>query len=108
MTYDARGLARVRNPVLLISAVAWILLLLAPGTITHCPAISSGGMSLPASFHMLLAMNPPAFLALSWALMLVAMMSPALIAPIYHIWLRSFSHRRARSIVLFVAGYALI
>jgi len=65
-------------------------------------------MPLPASFQMLLAMNPPASLAAGWALMLVAMMSPVLIAPIRHIRLRSFTHRRARSIVLFVAGYAAI
>lgn len=40
--------------------------------------------------------------------MLVAMMSPVLIPPVRHIRLRSFTHRRARSIVLFVTGYAAI
>ena len=39
---------------------------------------------------------------------MVAMMSPVLIAPIRHICLRSFTHRRARSIVVFVAGYGAI
>ncbi len=111
MTYDARELARVRNPVLLISAVTWILLLVGPGSmvmLAHHPAASAGAMPLPASFHMLLGMNPPASLAAGWALMLVAMMSPVLIPPLHHIRLRSFRHRRARSIVLFVAGYAAI
>jgi predicted metal-binding membrane protein len=57
---------------------------------------------------MLLAMNPPACVAAGWALMLVAMMSPVLIAPVCHVRLRSFSHRRARSIAIFGAGYAVI
>jgi len=57
---------------------------------------------------MLLAMNPPASVAAGWALMLVAMMSPVLIAPVCDIRVRSFKRRRARSIALFVAGYAAI
>ena len=40
MTFDAREFARVRNPVLLIAALAWILLVTAPGmaVFAHCPA----------------------------------------------------------------------
>ena len=108
MTYDAREFARVRNPVLLISAVTWILLLVEPVSMrvfAHCPVTSSGAMRLPASWQMLMTMNPLASLAAGWVLMLVAMMSPVLIPPVRHIRLRSFAHRRARSIVLFVAGY---
>jgi predicted metal-binding membrane protein len=45
-------------------------------------------------------------MAASWLLMLVAMMSPVLIAPICHIRFRSFRYRRVRSVALFVAGYA--
>src|SRR5580704_14018519 len=109
MTYGARELAWVRNPVLLIIAVTWILLLVEPGGIVaHCPVPGAGPMPLRASVQMLLAMNPPASLAASWVLMLVAMMAPVLIPPIRHIRLRSFRRRRARSILLFVAGYAAI
>src|SRR5215471_14706610 len=111
MTYDARELARVRNPMLLISLITWILLLVEPGSVlmfAYCPATSYGAMPLSVSFQMLLAMNPPASLAAGWALMLVAMMAPVLIAPVRHIHLRSLTHRRARSIVLFIAGYATI
>jgi predicted metal-binding membrane protein len=108
MRYDPRELARVRNPVLLLSAAAWIWLLADPGGLTHCAATSSGGMPLSASLSMLLAMNPPASLAAGWGLMLVAMMAPALILPISHVRLQSFKRRRARAIVLFVAGYATI
>jgi predicted metal-binding membrane protein len=111
MIYDAREFARVRHPVLLISALTWILLLVERDSMSmfaHCPAASSAAMPLSASFQMLLAMSSPASLAAGWALMLVAMMSPVLIAPIRHIRLRSFTHRRARSIALFVTGYAAI
>jgi predicted metal-binding membrane protein len=40
--------------------------------------------------------------------MLVAMMSPVLILPVRHIRLSSFTHRRARSIVLFLTGHGAI
>lgn len=53
-------------------------------------------------------MNPFLALMAGWALMLVAMMSPTLIAPICHIIERSFKRRRARSVTLFVIGYAAI
>jgi|SRR5271165_506042 len=107
MTYDARELARVRNPVLLISAVTWVWVLFEPGSmVAHCPAPNSRPTPLPASVQMLLAMNPPASLAAGWVLMLIAMMAPVLIPPVHHIRLRSFAHRRSRSIVLFLAGYA--
>jgi|SRR3954447_13740042 predicted metal-binding membrane protein len=99
MFYDPRELARVRNPVLLLCTAAWIWLLADPGGWTaqaHCAAMGSG--SLP----------PAASLAAGWALMLVAMMSPALILPISHVRLSSFKRRRARAIVLFAVGYGAI
>jgi len=103
MAFDGREFARVRNAVLLICAPAWILLLVQPagmGIFTHCPATSSEVMPR--------TINTPTSVAIAWALMLIAMMSPALIPPIRHIHLRSFTHRRARSIFLFVTGYAAI
>jgi predicted metal-binding membrane protein len=109
VTFNSQERVLVRNSVLLISVIAWILLLVDPGSmamIARCPATGSGVM--PASFQMLLGMNPPGSLAASWALMLVAMMSPVLIPPLSHIRLCSFAHRRPRSIVLFLAGYAAI
>lgn len=112
MIYDARDFARVRNPVLIVGAVAWILLLVNPsstGMFAHCPATGcSGAMSSSASFQMLVAMSELASLAAGWALMLVAMMSPVLILPLRHIHLRSFTHRRTRSTMLFVTAYAAI
>ena len=72
----------------------------------HCPVTDSGASLV--SFQMLLEMNPVSSLTAGWALMLVAMMSPTLIAPIHHILKRSFKRRRARSVALFVVGYAAI
>lgn len=110
MIYDARDLAPVRNSMLLMSGVTWILLLKYGGmlTVVHCSPTRPGARPLLAAAEMLLTMNPPLDLAAGWALMLVAMMSPVLIQPIRHIRLRSFRHRRARSIALFVTGYAAI
>jgi predicted metal-binding membrane protein len=109
MIYDPRELARVRNPVLLLSAAAWIWLVADPGGLVkhaHCAVPVSGGLA--ASLPRLLAMYPPASLAAGWGLMLVAMMAPALIPPIDHIRRRSFKRRRTRSTLLFVAGYAAV
>lgn len=109
MTISDRERARVNVPVLLVSAVAWTVLLVNAGsttTLAHCPVTGSGAS--PVSFRTLLEMNPISSLAAGWALMLVAMMSPTLIAPIHHVRERSFKRRRARSVALFAAGYAAI
>lgn len=111
MPADARELARVRNPVLILSAITWVLLVTAPGGIAvhpHLHAAASSPMPLGASLEMLLAMNPPATLAMGWVLMLIAMMAPVLIMPIRHIRQRSFARRRTRFTALFVAGYGVI
>jgi len=111
MTYQALEHARVRKHLLLLSAMAWVLLLNGSDIArmpAHCPTMSAGAMPLSASFRMLLTMNPPASLAAGWALMLVAMMPPVLMAPVLYIRLCSFAHRRARSTALFITGYAAI
>jgi predicted metal-binding membrane protein len=111
MTPAARQRSQVRAPVLFISAAAWILLVVEPGGAAlsaHCSPAMLGVMPSPASLDLLLKFNPPASLAAGWALMLAAMMAPVLIAPVRHVRDRSFSHRRARAIALFVAGYASV
>jgi predicted metal-binding membrane protein len=95
--------------ILLTSAATWAVLLFNPAslmTIAHCPVTDSGASA--ASFQMLLAMNPVSSLMAGWALMLVAMMAPTLIAPIHHVRERSLKRRRVRSVTLFVIGYAAI
>lgn len=107
MTYDVRGLARVRLSLLLAAAVGWALLWTHDGMVpmlTHESANHAHAM--PMSLEVLVGMHPPAREAGGWALMLIAMMSPALTLPVHHIRMRSFAHRRGRAIALFVAGYA--
>ena len=106
MTETARARARVSTPVLLICAAAWVMFLVIHGTYAHGPVAESGASLV--SFDSLLAMGPLFSLAAVWALMLVAMMSPPLISPVRHILKRSFKRRRARSVTLFVVGYAAI
>jgi predicted metal-binding membrane protein len=104
-----REQTRINILILLISAITWTMLLVNPGsimTIAHCPVTDSGASLV--SLQMMLAMNPLSSLLAGWALMLVAMMSPTLITPIRHIRQRSFKRRRARSVTLFVLGYAAI
>ncbi len=110
MTPAAQERFQVRTPMLLMSAAAWILLAVQPGgmALVHCPPAMMRGASVSASLHMLFALNPPATLALGWALMLAAMMLPLLIAPVRHVRDRSFAQRRVRAIALFVSGYTVV
>lgn len=105
MTYEPGELARVRNPVLLLSFTAWIWLLADPGGArmhSHGAIMHLEGPPPENSLPTLLA---PASPVAGWSLMLVAMMAPTLILPIAHLRLRSLKRRRARSVILFVAGY---
>src|SRR6185369_5840917 len=109
MTISARKQTRINIVLLIVNAVTWVVLLVNPGgilTLAHCPA--TGSRSLLVQVQMLLEMNSISSMMAGWALMLVAMMSPTLIMPFRHILDRSFKRRRARSITLFLAGYAAI
>jgi predicted metal-binding membrane protein len=111
MTPAARERARVRVPLLSISAGAWLLLALDPSSMAmpaYCSAASLGAMPAFSSIATLTALNPPTSLAAGWALMLSAMMVPTLIAPVRHLRDRSFARRRLRAVVLFAAAYAAI
>lgn len=111
MTYEPREFARIRNVVLSVTALAWGLLLLsdsgAMALAAHC-SMAAGAMPPDASLRMLLTMNPSGSLAAGWAVMLVAMMAPVLIAPICHIRLRSFTNRRTRAVLLFLLPYTVV
>jgi predicted metal-binding membrane protein len=99
MTPAARERMQVRVPLLFVSAGAWLLLLVQPENASlsaHCAAATRWLSVSPSS------------LALGWALMLAAMMLPLVIAPARHIRARSFPRRRARALVLFLSGYAVI
>jgi len=103
MIYNARHYARLRNWVLLISLVAWIVILAKP-IMWSCCARAESVMSL----EMLLGLTPAASLATDWGLMLIAMMAPTIVPAFYHICISSFAARRARSTTLFAAGYGVV
>jgi predicted metal-binding membrane protein len=112
MASNPRELARIRKVVLVISAVAWLVLLIKPQSMAmlgHCAAMNdvdgATGFSGPLTWPGINSLGP--FLA-GWVLMLGAMMAPVLVSPISHIWLRSFRRRRTRSVLLFAAGYIAV
>jgi predicted metal-binding membrane protein len=90
-------------------AVAWAVLIFDAGD-ASLAALCSAGRQSPAPqalfLHAALVLNSPGPLAAGWILMFVAMMPPLVIAPLRHIRERSFAKRRARAMLLFVAGYA--
>jgi predicted metal-binding membrane protein len=74
------------------------------------PALCSAGLRtpLPDSFSLALVFNSPMQLAWGWLLMLAAMTPPLIAAPLRHVRERSFAHRRARAMSLFVVGYGAV
>ena len=72
MVYDAREFARIRNPIVLICALIWVLLLVEADNVNmyaHCPAMSVEAVPSSVSFQVLLVMSSPASAARFWALM---------------------------------------
>jgi predicted metal-binding membrane protein len=88
---------------------AWAVLMFDTGGASLAALCSAGRLwpaPQPLSLNVALALNSPGTLAADWALMFAAMMTPLVIAPLRHIRDRSFAKRRARAMLLFVAGYA--
>jgi predicted metal-binding membrane protein len=108
MIYDAQDFARVWKPVLLVSAAAWTVLLIEPSVISPISSCFVSSAAAASSHRTLMPLMSPASVGVSWMLMLVAMMAPVLIQPVYHIRQRSFARRRGRSIASFLVGYAVI
>jgi predicted metal-binding membrane protein len=91
--------------------VAWLLLIFAGGAFALPAFCSARGWSAPplsASVELALLVNSPAQVVISWALMVLAMMLPLAIAPLWHVRERSFTRRRGRSMALFVAGFVAV
>lgn len=78
---------RIRNALLLLSAVAWCVLIATPGS--HCSMDGASGAS-------------------GWFVMVVAMMFPVLVDPLCHVYVRSFAERRMRAMALFSLGYCAV
>lgn len=109
MTASERERRRVTSGLMLLSAMGWMMLLAVPGSevgLSYCRGMGAE-WSWP-SFRALLTISPLTSLTVDWMLMLIAMMAPTLIAPVFHVHQRSFKHRRARSIALFAIGYGAI
>src|SRR5580692_6183625 len=109
MTPAALERTRIRNPILLLSVLAWIFLVTEPGCMMlhmHHGAAMPGMETY--SLKMMLAHNSPISFAAWWAVMVAAMMGPMLAHPIQHIWARSFASHRITSVALYVTGYGVV
>jgi predicted metal-binding membrane protein len=73
-----------------------------------CAAEAAWAMPLSDSLDLVLVLNSPAKLVSGWALMVAAMMPPLIVAPLRHVGERSFARRRARAMLIFVAGYVAV
>lgn len=99
MTPAARERQRVRVPLMVASAVAWIALV---AQATAAPTMQD--MSGPSMADMASGVDPGPWVV-GGALMVVAMMVPLLGPPIRHVLAASLARRRARSVAEFLVGY---
>lgn len=114
MSPEARDRRRVRTPVLVVTAFAWIAVLawhvLPSGSQPSVSATGShhhaGHVADQVSTHASHG-SLPGSLGM-WALMLVAMMAPLLIRPLRHVNARTLPRRRWRAMTLFVVAYAAV
>ena len=101
MIYDDRDRANVRNTVLAVTTLAWVVM--------WTRSIRTPGLSaLHAHHHALNRSAVSASAAMDWLLMLAAMMAPVLIQPVQFVRGSSLARRRTRSTLLFVAGYTSV
>jgi len=109
MTPAARERLVVRLPLLAISASAWLLLAAGVGSTgpsTHRRPMTAHAMSSAQAGASRIDPAPSAMAG--WTLMLAAMMTPVVAAPIGHVRTRSFARRRSRAVALFVIGYVAV
>ena len=101
MIYDDQDRISVRNAVLAVTTLAWVLIWLR--------SISIPGFSVPRVHHHSISHSAvQASATVDWLLMLAAMMAPVLIQPIQFVRGSSLVQRRTRSTLLFVAGYTAV
>jgi predicted metal-binding membrane protein len=99
--FDDHDRVKVRNAVLAVTTLAWVLL--------WTQSIWSPGLShAHAHHHATIRGVVSARAAGDWLLMLAAMMAPILIQPIQFVRGSVLARRRARSTLLFVAGYTTV
>ncbi len=99
MTPAARERQRVRVPLIVASAVAWVALVAQATAAPTMQDMSGSSMTDMASG------TDPRPVVVGGALMVVAMMVPLLGPPIRHVLAASLARRRARSVAEFLVGY---
>jgi predicted metal-binding membrane protein len=95
-------------PIVALSAAAWVLVIGFDHTVLVpylCSSNAAAGWSGASALAATLSVNAWAGQALSWFVMLLAMMLPLLWQPLSHVWDRSLAERRKRAVVLFLGGY---
>jgi predicted metal-binding membrane protein len=101
--FDRRSYVRLHNGMLLVSLLAWVLLLNGAGNSCNCGTGSTG-----FACRMMSGTDQAMAMAKGWGLMLGAMMTPMLVTPINFIWLNSFARTRILLVALFTAGYSVL
>ena len=97
MLYDDRDRIGVRDAIVAVTALAWMVAIWVPGgpgSHVHDSAADAFRLAAGAVVH--------------WIVMLAAMMAPVLIQPIQFIRSQGLARRRTWATVLFVAGYSAI
>src|SRR5262245_56191726 len=99
--FDARFNSRFDSWLVATSLVASTLLVLTWSDVPPA-GLCSAALQMPLSDSFNLA------LVSSWLLMLAAMTPPLIVVPLRHVRERSFAHRKARAMFLFVIGYGAV
>lgn len=115
MIYNEKEYVQLRWSLIGISVVAWLLILAKPASSSSwccggdCPTqlqmTIAANAPAPQIMEAVFAENPPGPLLGDWVLMLLAMMTPTLIQPVYHIRANSFVRQRTRLTLFFVFSY---
>jgi predicted metal-binding membrane protein len=95
-------------PIVALSAVAWVLVIALDHSVLVpylCSPNATPVWTGVVAFIATISVNPPAGQALSWFVMLLAMMTPLLWRPLAHVWDRSLAERRVRAVLLFLGSY---
>ena len=95
-------------PIVAISAVAWVLVIGSDQSVlvpNLCLSNSTADWTGSPWFEAVVSMNASTGQAVSWFVMLLAMMTPLIWQPLVHVWDRSLAKRRAQAILLFLGGY---
>ncbi len=111
MQLEVRGPRSWLLPLGAIILIAWTLLAFGGSALrlpAFCSAEAWSTVPLSVSLDLALLFNSPGQLLAGWALMVVAMMLPLAIAPLWQVRERSFARRRGRSAALFVAGFIAV